>query len=342
MDAVLIHVLNHNTREALHATLTKLVEVDRERPVEVVVSDNASTDGSVDMVARDFTGFRLVTNRENLGFGRAHNQVLLESGAARALILNSDAEISVEALDLLGEYLDADPDAAAAAPRVRYPDGTTQVSTGAEPTVFEKTIRMTRLDDLVRSPRLRRFLGRFIRRGAIGGYLGNYRPDTGPRTVDWAMGSCLLLRLDAFREIGGFDERIFLYYEDADLCRRLRADGWRIVQIPEAEICHRHRETERVNPEVIRAIFIERYRSMFYYFSIHRGRTAVSVLRGVALVTSLVGWAVSLIRWAGTSLPGTSPSGRHRDHMRAHAGVIALAIGGDYPRPGEGGPSEDE
>ncbi len=221
-----VSVASYRTPRLLRQCLNAL---DRERTqlsIEVTVVDNASGDGSVEMVEQDFAWVRLIRNDRNVGFGAAHNRAMRLAMGRYWLILNSDATPAVGALRRLVEFLDRRPDVAVAGPRLRYPDGRVQQSRRRFPTLATL---------LFESTQLQRFWpdNRVLRR-----YYVADRSDDEPQEVDWLVGACLCVRASAAVNVGLFDERFFMYSEELDWCRRFRAAGWRIAYVPEAEVDH--------------------------------------------------------------------------------------------------------
>ena len=194
--------------------------------INVTVVDNASGDGSAEMVAEHFPWVRMIRNDRNVGFGAAHNQALRAASGRYLLILNSDATPGSGALQALVDFLDAHPRVAVAGPRLRYPDGRVQPSRRRFPTLATLLLESTQLqrfspDNAV----LRRY------------YVAD-RPDDEPQEVDWLVGACLCVRASAADEVGLFDERFFMYSEELDWCRRFHAAGWRIAYVPQSEVMH--------------------------------------------------------------------------------------------------------
>ena len=194
--------------------------------IDVTVVDNASSDGSVELIRTEFGWVRLIENGRNVGFGAAHNQVLRRAAARYWLVLNSDAAPAPGALHTLVAFMDAHADVAVAGPCLRHPDGTVQPSRRRFPsraTLFMESTQVQRFwpDNRV----LRRF---YVRD----------RPDDVAQEVDWLAGACLCIRASAAREVGLFDERFFMYSEELDWCRRFKAAGWRVAYVPEAEVTH--------------------------------------------------------------------------------------------------------
>lgn len=215
-------VVSWNTRDLLARTLRSLAGDER---VETWVVDNASGDGSAALVREEFPAVRLVASQENLGFGRAVNLVAERSASPWLLIANADAAARPGALDALLAAGDRDPGAGALAPRLLLPDGGTQHSVWAFPTV--PFALLFNLGVLRLSPRL----------GDRAVLIGAWDPGR-PRRVPWAAGAFLLLRREAWEEAGGFDPRQWMYAEDLDLGWRLRATGWATRYVPEAEVDH--------------------------------------------------------------------------------------------------------
>ncbi len=185
---------------------------------EIIVIDNASTDGSADMVAREFQ-VRLIRNSENVGFARANNQGIRASTGRYVLLLNSDTIVPPGALPALVQFMDDHPDAGACGPRLARADGSTQLfAFGGDPTV-------------------RYLLARSWNRLLFHRALHDWETQK-VQTVDWVSGAALLTRRDALERIGGFDEKFFMYFEDNDLCLRLRRAGWKIFYNPTVTITH--------------------------------------------------------------------------------------------------------
>jgi N-acetylglucosaminyl-diphospho-decaprenol L-rhamnosyltransferase len=221
-----VSVVSYRTPALLRQCLGAL---DRDRvamDLDVTVVDNASGDGSAEMVADQFPWIRLIRNDQNRGFGAAHNQALRAASGRYMVILNSDATPAVGALQALVNFLDGHPTVAVSGPRLRYPDGRVQPSRRRFPSLATLLLESTQLqrfspDNAV----LRRY------------YVAD-RSDDEPQEVDWLVGACLCVRASAFTEVGLFDERFFMYSEELDWCRRFRAAGWRVAYVPRAEVVH--------------------------------------------------------------------------------------------------------
>ena len=219
-----IVIVSFNTREDLVACLASL---DAHRPArlnQIIVVDNASTDGSVQAVRSRFRDVEMIALDRNVGFGAANNVALGRQGAPLVLLLNSDTLVPAGAIDRLASRLDA-TGAVAAGPRLIDGHGRPEISFGPMLSPLAELRQQTW--QWVASADTD-----FARR-AVANHLGR------ERTVDWVTGACLLLRRDAARAAGFFDERYFVYEEDVDLCAALRARGGRILFTPRAEVVHR-------------------------------------------------------------------------------------------------------
>jgi hypothetical protein len=228
-----ICLLNWNTLDFLRRCLESLRAAPPRVPGEIIVVDNASTDGSAAMVAAEFPEVRVIANPVNLEYARGNNQAIAASRGEIVLLLNPDTEVTPGALDRIVSFLQANPTAGAAAPRLIYPDGSPQQSVRAFPAP---------------GALLRDVLGRS----------GGYRtavPETGePVEVDQPMAAALALRRDALAEVGTFDERFPMFFNDVDLCYRLRQAGWKIYALPEAVIVHHlGASTRQVRARMLRA-----------------------------------------------------------------------------------------
>ena len=215
-------IVNYNTRDHLRACLDALSAEPADRAVIVV--DNASPDGSAEMVRQEFPSVHLIANTVNQGFGAAANQAIAACRSPYLLLLNGDTRVLPGALRSLAGYLDRYPRAALVGPRLLNSDGTLQRSCRRFPGSL-----LWLLDNQI-GGRLARSLG--FRR-----MLHTWEHDR-PRPVPWVIGAALAMRVEAIRKVGGFDPGYFLYCEEIDLCMRLWKSGWEVHFTPDASIAH--------------------------------------------------------------------------------------------------------
>jgi GT2 family glycosyltransferase len=215
--ALSVVLVSFNARELLDGCLRSLATALTGLTYEIIVVDNASQDGAADMVAERFPGVRLLRNTENLGYPKANNQGIAAAGGTFVLLLNPDTKVPPGVLERLLDEMKCRPEAGGVAPVLRLPTGSIQVSFGRKVNVVTESVKKL-------------FGNRWLSRRAD--------RDKQTREVFWLGGACLLTRRAILEEAGGFDERFFLYFEDIDLCFRIRGLGWRLYLVPGAEIAH--------------------------------------------------------------------------------------------------------
>ena len=216
-------------RQCLRSVYRSLAEAQGlEVPLcaEVIVVDNASADGSAQMVLQEFPQARLILNRENRGFTAANNQALRSAAGRYFLLLNPDTEVLGDAPQQMVSYLDEHPQVAVVGPKLLYPDGQVQPSRRRFP---------TRATGFIESTPLQRA---FSRSAALQRYYVEDLPCDREQEVDWVVGACLAVRGEAARQVGFFDESYFMYSEELDWCYRLKQAGWKVAYLPSAEVKH--------------------------------------------------------------------------------------------------------
>jgi GT2 family glycosyltransferase len=226
---VSVVVVSYGTRELTRRCLASLATLDGRRTHEVVVVDNASTDGSADMVAADFPGAQLIANDQNLGFARGVNLGLDAARGRHVLLLNSDALLEGDVLDRLLAVLDDEPDVGVVGAGLRFPDGRLQPSCGRFPSLGRELLSLVALSDLA---------GKLGGGQRFPGPFHSFEEHQAARDVDWVAGACFLVRGEVTEQVGPMDGAIFLFGEEWDWCWRIRKAGWRVVHRPEASVVH--------------------------------------------------------------------------------------------------------
>ncbi len=260
-------ILNWNGRDLLRNCLRSVqdnismfqrfnVSTFQRSNVETFVVDNASSDGSAEMVRAEFGDVRLIVNAENLGFARANNVGIRASRGRYVLLLNNDAVALPGALAGLTAFMEVHGDAGAVGPRLLCPDGSLQpYAFGGDPTIGY----------LVRRGVNRLLCGRPLHDWATGVV----------QPVDWVSGACLMVRREAIAQAGLLDEAFFMYFEDNDWCLRIRQAGWRVYYNPQVAIIHIGGQSLARNPAARRA-----YReSLRHFYRKHYGPAANLALR---------------------------------------------------------------
>ncbi|MDQ6782829.1 MAG: glycosyltransferase family 2 protein [Actinomycetota bacterium] len=290
-----ISIVNDNNKEGVRGCLRSVPGAARRIRYAVNVIDNVSTDGSVDMLAVEFPHVAVRANVRRQGFAENHNQILrrvVATGTARyVLVLNDDTELGPGALDEMVEAMDVAPRLGALAPSVV--DGAGRVAA----TRLERPTAKTSW--------------RYDWRGV--GELADAEHG-------WLQGCCLLLRTEAIADVGFFDERFFLFYEDGDLSRRLVEAAWSLAVCPQARITHFGHQTV-LRPEL--AIFtpMQGLRSRYLYFAKHEGRPRSSLI-------AWVGRGLMAARGVRLILSGV----RHRQLGGLRQGRVFLTLAAYNPR----------
>jgi N-acetylglucosaminyl-diphospho-decaprenol L-rhamnosyltransferase len=245
-------IVNYNAGPELASALQSIADETGGRSWEAVVVDNASVDGSSDLASVFAPHVRVVRNAVNVGFGRGVNQGVASSRAPFILIMNPDCRLEHGALATMRAELDGRERCAIVGPRVLDPDGSEQGSARGDPDMLTGLFGRTGpLRNLLPSSSVSR---------------RNVVSNGESATVDWVSGACMLVRRAAFDEVGGFDARYFLYWEDADLCRRLRARGHEIRYVPAATAVHRVGHSSKT----ARAASIKAFHeSAYLYYATH-------------------------------------------------------------------------
>ncbi len=264
---VSVVIVSYNTRDVLRRCLTTLDDEARQVPLETLIVDNGSRDGSVEMVAREFPHVRLIQAGKNLGFAAANN-VLFRFGQGKYLVLlNSDAFLLPGSLRRALDRMEAEPNTGLGGGRLIGEDGSWQPSARLFPSVFNDFLSLTGLAHRFRKSR---FFGRADR---------TWADPLQETDTDWVPGAFSIVRSSVLDEIGGFDESFFLYYEEVDLCRRIRAAGYAVRYWPDVVVVHLGGESSKSMPQVARSssgaqLTLWRLRSGFLYYRKHHGSAA--------------------------------------------------------------------
>ncbi|MDA8174099.1 MAG: glycosyltransferase family 2 protein [Nitrospiraceae bacterium] len=219
-------IISFNTRWILRRCLAMLDGTIRDGACEVIVVDNNSTDGSLEMMAAEFPEITVIRNEKNVGFAKANNQAIKIARGEYLLLLNSDAFATSDAIGSLVRFLDCHSSACIAGPKVLNSDGSLQSKGFFFPSVFYSIFTLVKMHRIVPH----KFLSRILRH--------YYWSENETREVDWVSGCCLLVRKDAISQIGPLSEDFFMYCEDVELCFRAKKHGYQVWYVPEAVVTH--------------------------------------------------------------------------------------------------------
>ena len=241
MTRLSIVILSYNTKRYLEQVLRSLARV-KKNDWEVIVVDNASQDGSAQMVKEEFPFVKCVSNRKNVGFSAGNNSGIRRAQGAYVLLLNSDTEVhDAESIPTLLSYMDKHPDVGVVTPKVVLADGTMDMASHRGiPTPWNSFSYFVGLE---------RVFGKIPGAAHIfGGYHQTWKGVEYTHEVDACTAAAMLVRAAAIDEVGLLDEQFFMYGEDLDWCYRFRKAGWKIVYNPEATIIH-HKNKSGVQVE---------------------------------------------------------------------------------------------
>ncbi len=260
-----IVIVNWNTEALLRQCLASIMAHPPTGAFEVIVVDNASTDGSVSMVRDEFPGVLLLTNEKNVGFAAGNNRAIEASAGDTILLLNSDTVVRPGALEALWQFMERHPEAGAAGARLLNPDGSLQHSCFPLPTLLSEGLHLFHLDHRPR---------RAMQEWDV----------SEPRRVGALLGACILLRREAVEQVGLLDEGYFMYSEEIDYCRRLHEAGWALYWAPEAEVVHYGGQSTR---QVATEMFLRLYAGKLRYFRKHEGARAGRIYKLILLAAAL-------------------------------------------------------
>jgi N-acetylglucosaminyl-diphospho-decaprenol L-rhamnosyltransferase len=267
-----IVILCWNDLKIISDCLTSIYAGTHSTELEVIVSDNGSTDGSVEFIRRNFPQVRMIENGRNLRFAKGNNVAIRECRGEYVLILNPDTIIHDGTLDKLIVFADERAEAGAFGCRVLNADGSYQMSVRPAYTVRSEWCLALGL----------RPLARFSEWFHPGEYVG-WEGDT-ERTVGWVVGCFLLVRSELLKRLGGFDEQFFYYYEDQDLCRRISKAGYPIIFTPHVSITHLGgQSTQSKFPPL--GFAIDSYVTRYLYYYKYEGASGVRNARRAILVS---------------------------------------------------------
>jgi GT2 family glycosyltransferase len=315
-----IVIVSWNVREDLRECLQSLLRDEGSRlesgEIEIIVVDNASTDGTAEMVNLEFPRVKLLVNSQNLGYTKANNIGINHSRGKYILLLNPDTIVHQGALQALIDCAESHPEAGIIGAKLLNPDGSVQRSARSFPDIGAGLFRNTFLGRLFpNNPFVRRYL------------LADFGYDE-VREVDWVSGAAMLVRRDLIERIGGLDERFWAYCEDVDLCWRAWQAGYKVLFCPNAVITHKvgRSSDQRLVPSLI-----QHHKSMWlFYLKNYRHRYPL-------VLFPLIGLGI-LIRLAGALLKVAS----HRLRLFLERKLVAKTKHQMPLAPTENNPSESQ
>ncbi len=284
-------IVSHNEKEVLLQCLRSFYAT-ADVPVEAVIVDNASTDGSAAAVAAEFPKATVLIEQKNRGYGRAANVGLERCKSRFVLLLNPDITMDPQVVGRLADLLLTRPDAGAVGPRVLMPDGSrdpdARRSFPVPRTLLYRSVGLSRL---------------FPKSSRFGRYNMGHLAESDVHEMDAGTKDCLMLRMAAIDRIGFFDPRYFMFGEDIDLCYRLKLGGWKVFYLPTATAIHQKRAaTSKAQREAL----YQRHRSMWTYHFKHHAEGVSAFGNGLVWAQIWGRWVASSVRHSVTKGNGKS------------------------------------
>ncbi len=273
MDDLAIVIVSWNCRDYLIGCLESIRTAGPRGPSKVYVVDNSSSDGTVEVVRRDFPEVRLIANRENVGFAAANNQAIQESRSRYILLLNPDTTLLPGAVDGLVAFMDSHPEVSASGPALLNSDGTVQrtgVRFPANRNILCETLFLDRI---------------FSQSKIFGRHKELYMDSSRPREVDFVHGAALMARRKAVERIGGLDEGFFMYFEETDWCWRMKAEGGKVYYSAVSGIVH-HSGSEAGHFDERRLVHY--HASLLRFYKKHYGTVRLTLLRPILVLRSMI------------------------------------------------------
>ena len=270
---VSVVIVGWNAKHYLELCLESLAKAPPRRSMEVLVVDNASTDGSVEMIEAKFPWVKLIKSSENLGFAKGNNVAIRQCQGRYIALVNPDVIVFPGCLDALADFLDENPKVGNVGPRVLNPDMSMQSTCRRFPTLWNNFCSATGLSTRFKSSRF--FAGEHM----------FYFPHDRTLTVDVLVGCFSMIRREAFDTVGLLDEDLFMYGDDVDWCRRARNAGWQVVFYPGGQAIH---DRGKITAPYPVRFAVAQQRSVLHYWTKHHGFWGVLGMRSIMLFHHLL------------------------------------------------------
>lgn len=281
-------IIGWNAKRYLELCLESLVAASPRRSMEVLVVDNASTDGSAEMIETRFPHVKLIRSNENLGFAKGNNVAIRQCQGRYIALVNPDVIVLPGCLDALADFLDQHPKVGNVGPRVLNPDRTLQSSCRRFPTLWNNICSATGLATTFKNSRI------------LAGEHMFFFPHDRTMAVDVLVGCFSMVRREAFEAVGLLDEDLFMYGDDVDWCRRCWNAGWQVVFYPGAQAIH---DRGKITAPYPVRFAVAQQRSVIHYWTKHHGFFGALGFRSILFFNHF-------LRYTFATLSGLRPSQR--------------------------------
>ncbi len=311
-----IVIVSWNTKKYVEECLTSLRAIDGNLSVEIIVVDNASIDGTPEMIRTQFPNVTLIETGANLGFARGNNIGMKEASGKYICLINSDVNVPPDCLPKMHCYMEQQPTVGLLGPGMRGADGRVHRSGMRFPTIWNVFLRALALDSLFKTSRV------------FGGFLmSDFQFD---RTTDMDVlnGWLWMARREALNQVGPLDDHFFMYAEDIDWCKRFHLAGWRVVFYSEAEALHYGGASSANAPS---RFMVEKQRANLQYWKKYHGRVSSFIY----LLIACLNYAIRATAWGFIYL--TQRSSHSRAHLEVKQYLRCLRWGLDFRTLNESG-----
>lgn len=281
MDVSIV-IVNWKVKELLRRCLASVYRETKGVSFETFVVDNASADGSVEMVLKEFPDATVIANNRNMGFAAGNNPAIMQAQGDFILLLNPDTELKNDAVAAMAGYMRRHPQVGILGPRLVGEDGRLQPSVRRFPTLASQTLIMLKLHHVLR------------RAGALRRYFADDFDYGREAAVDQVMGAAFMIRKSLIADLGGLDERFYIWFEEVDYCKRAKDAGFQVWYAPVATVVHHGGESfSQAFGPVKQRYFNDSLRK---YFAKHRGPWAAAVIAVLDPVSMALAWLVHAAR----------------------------------------------
>lgn len=312
MDVSII-LVSYNTKDILRTALEKVYRHTHKLDFEVIVVDNASHDGSADMVAAEFPQVQLIRHDKNAGFAAGNNLGIQIARGRHILLLNSDAYVFQDSVLDSFRYMEAHPDVGIMGAQLMCEDGSPQPSSRPFPSPWQKLRVLSGVES--RHPSYETYYNY---------YNGSEDGSPEPRITGWVPGTYFMIRREVLEKIGGLDERFFMYFEEVDYCLRATKAGWKVVFNPQVSIIHLGGQSSLATDKEVsrtgRQLVDIRVNSEYDYYKKHAGRFTMLLAAAIE-----IGWK-SMIWTKNRFLTGESARIKREESQLAMGMVLRKVV----------------
>jgi GT2 family glycosyltransferase len=307
-------IVGWNARHYLELCLESLAAAPPRRSVEIFVVDNASTDGSTEMIEVRFPHVKLIRSSENLGFAKGNNVAIRQCRGRYIALVNPDVIVLPGCLDSLADFLERNPKVGNVGPRVLNPDRTLQCSCRRFPTLWNNFCSATGLATAFKGSRF-----------FFGEHMFSF-PHDQTMAVDILVGCFSMVRREAFAAVGLLDEDLFMYGDDVDWCRRCWNAGWQVVFYPGAEAIH---DRGKITAPYPVRFAVAQQRSVIHYWTKHHGFFGAWGFRGILFFNHFLRYT-----FAALGLRHSQGSAQNEVRKKVSGACLRELLSGSFPNKG--------